>query len=85
VRARRWDTDTVGDVDAPLPTPQELAPAADLTYLYDAGDQRVLKTAIDPDADPQAGELPETHTAYVFNSGTVTRLAPGTSLTVGGP
>ncbi|GMV19447.1 MAG: hypothetical protein AMXMBFR56_76710 [Polyangiaceae bacterium] len=57
-RARRWDVAT-------LPAMSDLPPdadlAADLRYGYDAGDQRVLKTAVD-DA------LNERHTVYVFES-----------------
>ena len=47
----------------PRPTVRvsETPPAADLNYTYDAGDQRVLKTAYDA-----AGEA--SHTVYLFDS-----------------
>ena len=41
IRARRWDG-TYNDVNGPLPSG---AAAADLSYQYDASDQRVLKQA----------------------------------------
>jgi len=61
VRARRWDlpTNDVGDSSADLPGS---APAADLSYAYDAGDQRVLKTAHDYANDT------DSHTAYIFET-----------------
>jgi RHS repeat-associated protein len=59
VRAKRWDlpANDVGAASAELPTS---AAAADLSYAYDAGDQRVLKTARDGSA--------ESHTLYVFET-----------------
>jgi RHS repeat-associated protein len=57
-RARRWDGPSLGAVADPLPaTPS----SADLRYAYDAGDSRVLKTAVD-------GQANEIHTLYVFAS-----------------
>ncbi|MBN2195457.1 MAG: hypothetical protein JW751_21745 [Polyangiaceae bacterium] len=60
VRARRWDTEQLSDVGDDLPDGD---PAADLRYLYDAGDQRVLKTAVDGGDNEN-----QSHTAYVFES-----------------
>jgi RHS repeat-associated protein len=59
VRARRWDVlpASLTTPDAPLPTGE---PDADLEYVYDASDDRVLKTA---HADGAA-----VHTAYVFDT-----------------
>ncbi len=57
-RARRWDGSGLG-------SPQDVAPATpaavELRYAYDATDDRVLKTAV----DPQANQL---HTVYIFDS-----------------
>jgi RHS repeat-associated protein len=68
-RARRWDVATLPAITDPLPGG---APEADLRYSYDAGDQRVLKTAVD-----DAGA--ERHTVYVFESLEIRRapFAPG--------
>ena len=56
-RARRWDTSTdLGDVDGAVPAS---IPAADLRYVYDASDQRILKEAVDA-----AGT--SSHTVYLF-------------------
>jgi hypothetical protein len=59
VRARRWDVLPVSltTPDAPLPTNEA---DADLEYVYDASDDRVLKTAHDGSA--------AVHTAYVFDT-----------------
>jgi len=56
-RARRWDTAPGSSIDDPLPGG---APAADLRYTYDAGDQRVIKHAVDTSG--------ESFTLYVFAS-----------------
>ena len=63
-RARRWDVATLPAITGPLPTD---ATDAELAYAYDAGDQRVLKTAGDR------------HTVYVFESLELRRaaFAPG--------
>ncbi|MBK8997997.1 MAG: RHS repeat-associated core domain-containing protein [Myxococcales bacterium] len=68
-RARRWDVTTLPPM-SDLPPDADLA--ADLRYGYDAGDQRVIKTAVD-DA------LNERHTVYVFESLELRRavFAPG--------
>ena len=59
VRAKRWDVANPGVAgDGVLPPGN---PAANLSYEYDAGDQRVIKTATD-------GALNESHTLYVFES-----------------
>ena len=60
IRARRWDVaaSTVGAPSDPLPNS---APAVTLHHAYDAGDQRVIKTAVDP-------ALAESHTVYIFDS-----------------
>jgi RHS repeat-associated protein len=59
-RARRWD---VAAMSAPAPEAAvpSAVPAADLNYVYDAVDQRVLKTAFDA-----LGEA--SHTVYLFDS-----------------
>jgi RHS repeat-associated protein len=58
VRARRWDTaDNVGIFNT-FPTG---APAADLRNLYDAGDQRVLKEAVDAESD-------KSYAVYLFET-----------------
>ncbi|MCA9598569.1 MAG: DUF2380 domain-containing protein [Myxococcales bacterium] len=61
VRARRWDVSAaqVGAPGDPLPTTQD--PNVALRYAYDAGDQRVLKSASD-------GAGAERHTVYIFDS-----------------
>ncbi len=56
-RARRWDTAPGASIDDPLPGG---TPAADLRYTYDAGDQRVIKHAVDASG--------ESFTLYVFES-----------------
>jgi len=56
-RARRWDTASGSSIDDPLPGG---TPAADLRYIYDAGDQRVIKHAVDTSG--------ESFTLYVFDS-----------------
>jgi RHS repeat-associated protein len=60
VRARRWDVSaaSITTPGAPLPS---TSPSADLSYQYNAEDQRVLKTARDPSAQTS-------HTVYVFES-----------------
>ena len=55
-RARRWDTNSGAADSVPTATPE-----ADLTYAYDSGNQRVIKTAAD-----RSGE--QRHTVYVFGS-----------------
>ncbi len=56
-RARRWDMTDPGSLGAtPVSTP-----AVELRYSYGGDDQRVLKTAIDPDGN-------QLYTAYVFPS-----------------
>ncbi len=58
VEAKRWDVATLPSIDG-LPPP---APAAvTLRNAYDAGDERVIKTAVDP-------MNAERHTVYVFDS-----------------
>ncbi len=59
-RARRWDV-SAGALGQPGDALPSGAPAADLNYTYDAGDQRVLKTAFD-------GEGNASHTVYIFDS-----------------
>src|SRR6185437_9113473 len=44
VRARRWDQASAGSAGDPTQTG---TPSADLSYLYDASDQRTLKAATD--------------------------------------
>lgn len=67
-RARRWDTSTnLGDVDGAVPAG---TPAADLRYVYDAGDQRILKEAVDA-----AGV--SSHTLYLFPTLELRRAAHG--------
>ena len=63
-RARRWDVAALPAIADPPPTD---ATDAELAYAYDAGDQRVLKTA------------GERHTVYVFESLELRRaaFAPG--------
>ena len=56
-RARRWDTAPGSSIDDPLPGG---TPAADLRHHYDAGDQRVIKHAVDTSG--------ESFTLYVFAS-----------------
>ncbi len=59
-RARRWDvpSNAIGTPTDALPS----APAAaDLNYVYDAGDQRTLKTAFDDTGNAS-------HSAYIFDS-----------------
>ncbi len=67
VRARRWDVSSPGSVDTPLPTS---APAAELLYAYDSGDQRIVKTAVD-------SSNAERHTVYVFDTLELRRAAYG--------
>jgi RHS repeat-associated protein len=71
VRARRWDVTaaSLGSPSDPLPT---AAAAADLNYGYDAGDQRVLKTAFDPTAAAS-------YTVYLFDSLELRRATYGTN------
>ncbi len=67
-RARRWDTSTnLGDVDGAVPAG---TPAADLRYVYDASDQRILKEAVDA-----AGV--SSHTLYLFPTLELRRAAHG--------
>jgi RHS repeat-associated protein len=58
VRARRWDGATQGAASSNLPT---AATNVDLSYAYDAEDNRVRKTAV----DSQGHSL---HTIYAFES-----------------
>ncbi len=63
VRARRWDL-TAKEAAAAVTAwdrAAEPTPEVELRYTYDAGDQRVVKTAVDEDGD-------ELHTAYIFAS-----------------
>lgn len=60
-RARRWDgldLSTTNVDTAPEPSGD---PAADLSYRYDADDNRVLKTATDPQGE-------QSHSVYIFAS-----------------
>lgn len=59
-RARRWDgnEDAVDDFGA-LDSDQSGDPAADLRYIYDASDQRVIKEAVDEQEQ-------KSYTLYVF-------------------
>ncbi len=57
-RARRWDQQNPGLATDPVP---QATPDVDLRYAYDAGDQRVIKTAVDSNQT-------EVHTLYVFAS-----------------
>jgi RHS repeat-associated protein len=66
-RARRWDTAPGASIDDPLPGG---TPAADLRYTYDAGDQRVIKHAVDTSG--------ESFTLYVFASLELRRSQFGT-------
>jgi len=66
-RAKRWDVATLPAITDPLPAG---TPDADLAFGYDAGDQRVLKTAKD-------GAGAERHTVYVFESLELRRAAYG--------
>ncbi|GMV20002.1 MAG: hypothetical protein AMXMBFR56_82260 [Polyangiaceae bacterium] len=66
-RAKRWDVTTLPALTDPPPAG---TPDADLAFGYDAGDQRVLKTAKD-----SAGA--ERHTVYVFESLELRRAAYG--------
>ena len=55
VRARRWDTNAgIATINADLPTED---PAADLRNAYDAGDQRVIKEAVDEDDNDDTLDL----------------------------
>ena len=72
-RARRWDTAPGSSIDDPLPGG---APAADLRYTYDAGDQRVIKHAVDTSG--------ESFTLYVFASLELRRSQFGTAYSDGG-
>jgi RHS repeat-associated protein len=67
VRARRWDVagSSLTTPDAALPNDSEVD--ADLEYVYDASDDRVLKTA-------RAGSA-AAHTAYVFDTLELRRTA----------
>jgi RHS repeat-associated protein len=67
VRARRWDVTpaNLGVASDPLPTAN---PDVDLRYAYDAGDERVIKTAIDPVGD-------QVHTLYIFQTLELRRAA----------
>ncbi|MCW5833510.1 MAG: VCBS repeat-containing protein [Labilithrix sp.] len=56
-RARRWDLPSPGAATDPVPSG---AASAELRYTY-AGDERVLKTAVD-------GSESELHTVYIFGS-----------------
>ena len=67
-RARRWDTAPGSSIDDPLPGG---TPAADLRYTYDAGDQRVIKHAVDTSG--------ESFTLYVFASLELRRSQFGTA------
>lgn len=64
-RAKRWDVATLPAITDPLPS---AIPDAHLKYAYDAGDQRVLKTAIDENET-------ERHTVYVFETLELRRAA----------
>jgi RHS repeat-associated protein len=57
-QARRWDVSALPAMIDPLP---DAVPEARLAYAYDAGDQRVLKTAFDDVGN-------EVHSAYIFES-----------------
>jgi RHS repeat-associated protein len=57
-RARRWDLANPGLATDPPPSG---TPAAELRYAYDGGNQRTLKTAVDPTGD-------QLHAASVFPS-----------------
>ncbi|MCC6903010.1 MAG: hypothetical protein IT377_28835, partial [Polyangiaceae bacterium] len=59
-RAKRWDVATLPPITSALPS---ATPDADLAFGYDAGDQRVIKTAGDR------------HTVYVFESLELRRAA----------
>ena len=72
-RARRWDTAPGASIDDPLPGG---TPAADLRYTYDAGDQRVIKHAVDTSG--------ESFTLYVFASLELKRSQFGTAFSDGG-
>jgi RHS repeat-associated protein len=67
-RARRWDTAPGSSIDDPLPGG---TPAAELRYTYDAGDQRVIKHAVDTSG--------ESFTLYVFASLELRRSQFGTA------
>ena len=67
-RARRWDTAPGSSIDDPLPGG---TPAADLRHHYDAGDQRVIKHAVDTSG--------ESFTLYVFASLELRRSQFGTA------
>jgi RHS repeat-associated protein len=58
VRARRWDRADPGDASE---APPATVPDADLRYAYDATDDRVRKTAVDPSGA-------QTHTVYPFDA-----------------
>jgi len=57
-RAKRWTRPNPGVASDPLPA---AVPDVDLRYAYDAGDARVLKTAVDASSN-------EKHAVYVFGS-----------------
>lgn len=65
VHARRWDLASAGAASDGMPTGTA---AADLTYVYDSGDQRVRKTAKDAGGN-------ELHTLYPLGSLEVRRAA----------
>jgi RHS repeat-associated protein len=72
-RARRWDATPGSSIDDPLPGG---TPAADLRYQYDAGDQRVIKHAVDASGD--------SFTLYVFESLEFKRSQFGAAYSDGG-
>jgi RHS repeat-associated protein len=72
-RARRWDTAPGSSIDDPLPGG---TPAAELRYTYDAGDQRVIKHAVDTSG--------ESFTLYLFESLELKRSQFGTAFSDSG-
>jgi hypothetical protein len=60
-KARRWDiasNSTVPTAQDPVPV---IAPDVELKYVYSGGDQRIIKTAVDPNGNEQ-------HTLFLFPS-----------------
>src|SRR6185436_9858965 len=67
VRARRWDVSASSITVPEADLPDEASVAADLEYVYDASDERVVKTAHDADDS--------VHTVYIFDSLELRRAA----------
>jgi RHS repeat-associated protein len=60
-KARRWDLPNSGPVPIAQDPVPVTSPDVELKYVYNGGDQRVIKTAVDPNGN-------ERHTVYLFAS-----------------